>query len=715
MHRSARTIPVRFLILWIVVVAAAANTGCSTTRYITVRKEPYNPLTKPLRLVSHDGPQPSDRTNRLLRRFDLLDQYESDPDKALDRLQEEIESEPTDEKIHAFAELAYIRGRRLQSKKQDGAALDRYGAAVAYAYRYLFDEKFDRIRNPYDPNFRTACDLYNESLESALRIVKQRNQLHPGTTHRVSTAKQEYVVDIVVRGRWSGEEIERLEFVSDFDLEDGLSNRHHTYGLGVPLIAVRKQREVVEGTPEEFYPPALSLPMTAFMRVLPAPPGQKPDAPCVHACVLELYDPLANHNIEVANRLVPLETDLTTPLAYFLDNPQFEDRKNVATAGLLDANAAESIKGLFMLEPYDPNKLPVVMVHGLWSSPVTWMEMFNDLRSFPEIRERYQFWFYLYPSGQPFWVSATQMRADLAHARQVLDPQHQTPALDQMTLVGHSMGGLVSLMQVIESRDDFWKALSDKPFDELKASPEDREQLANMLFFHANPSIKRVITIGTPHRGSEFANDYTRWLGRAVIKLPSFVTKLTQRVIRENPGYFHNTEMLTISTSIDSLAPDSPLLPVLLRGELPPWVQHHNVVGLVPGNGLVSRLSGNSDGIVSFESAHLDKATSEITVPSDHMTVHRHPRATLEVRRVLLDQLAVLNQRSTALADARSYPPSGQSLSPPTEFRPGGTLSSNDPSGANLSNPAWPAPTAMFANPWANAPVAPEALPLQVD
>ena len=36
-----------------------------------------------------------------------------------------------------------------------------------------------------------------------------------------------------------------------------------------------------------------------------------------------------------------------------------------------------------MLEPYDPNKMPVVMVHGLWSSPVTWMEMFNDLRSDP--------------------------------------------------------------------------------------------------------------------------------------------------------------------------------------------------------------------------------------------------------------------------------------------------------------------------------------------
>jgi hypothetical protein len=49
------------------------------------------------------------------------------------------------------------------------------------------------------------------------------------------------------------------------------------------------------------------------------------------------------------------------------------------------------------VEPFDSSKMPVVMVHGLWSSPITWMEMYNDLRSDPEVRKNYQFWFYLYP------------------------------------------------------------------------------------------------------------------------------------------------------------------------------------------------------------------------------------------------------------------------------------------------------------------------------
>ena len=66
-----------------------------------------------------------------------------------------------------------------------------------------------------------------------------------------------------------------------------------------------------------------------------------------------------------------------------------------------------------MVEPYDPNKIPVLMVHGLWSSPMTWMEMFNDLLAYPDIRSNYQFWFYLYPTGEPFWYSANQLRSDL--------------------------------------------------------------------------------------------------------------------------------------------------------------------------------------------------------------------------------------------------------------------------------------------------------------
>ena len=199
---------------------------------------------------------------------------------------------------------------------------------------------------------------------------------------------------------------------------------------------------------------------------------------------LELYDPLNTSEINVAGRRVPLESDLTTPLAYALSQEELQDLDS-STAGLLNPAKAAKLQGLYMLQPYQPGKIPVLMVHGLWSSPITWMEMFNDLRGAPEIRDTYQFWFYLYPTGQPFWHSAAAMRKDLAEARQILDPQRRQPALDQMVLVGHSMGGLVSRLQTIDSGQQFWGTVSEKPFDVVQANYETKQDLARHVLLPA--------------------------------------------------------------------------------------------------------------------------------------------------------------------------------------------------------------------------------------
>jgi pimeloyl-ACP methyl ester carboxylesterase len=623
--------------------------GCASTDYIAFRETPFNPLAVPLQLLSHKGPQPTPRTAQLLRRFDLA---EEDASTTLERLQSEITQNPTADKLYSYAELAYIDAKRADAKGNQQRALELYGSAAAHAYWYLFDPRYDSFRNPYDPQFRGACDVYNAALEGALRVAHRQDQLHPGGSYTIRTGEQQFEVKVVAHGNWHDEDFERLEFVSDYEIK-GLSTRHHNYGLGVPLIAVRRAHEGEEAT-EQYYPPGLSFAATAFLRVSTRA-GQGRGA--AHQCVLELHDPLHAKDIVVAHRLVPLETDLTTPLAFFLDNPAFEERKNIATLALLNPATAESIRGLFMLEPYDPNKIPVVMVHGLWSSPVTWMEMFNQLRSFPEIRNQYQFWFYLYPTGQPFWISAPQMREHLAEMRRNVDPRGSTTALDQMVLVGHSMGGLVSKLQTLESGDDFWRVLSDKQFDELEADEETRENLAKTVFFRPNPSIRRVITIATPHRGSDYANDYTRWLARKLIALPDMMISTSRRLTRENPGFFRNTELLTISTSVDSLSPDSPILPVMLRSRRSPWVKYHNIVGLVRDEGLFSSFSAGSDGIVNYDSAHLDDVASEITVEADHMNVHRHARAILEVRRILLEhqQVALAEMRRESEAIPASF------------------------------------------------------------
>jgi len=283
------------------------------------------------------------------------------------------------------------------------------------------------------------------------------------------------------------------------------------------------------------------------------------------------------------------------------------------------------------------------MVHGLWSSPTTWMEMFNDLRAFPEIRNRFQFWFFLYPTGQPFWVSAAQLRDTLAEVRGTLDPTVRNPNLDQLVLVGHSMGGLVSMLQTLESSDDFWRLLSDKPLEDLRATPEEKTRLAKSYYFHPSASVKQVVTIGTPHRGSEFASDAAREISRRIIKLPEMMLELGTKLALTNPGFFNNKDLLTTTTSIDSLAPDCPIFPVMLRAQRASWTRYHNIIGVVPKRTILGRVSEDGDGVVSAKSAKLDDAASEISVPADHLEIHRHPLSILEVRRILIEHINSLS------------------------------------------------------------------------
>lgn len=614
----------------------ASGGGCASHQYLKVRKTPKNPLAGSFNLLSRSGPKLTERTQQTLRRFDLEKVHQRDPEAALARMQEEIQKEPSADKLQAYSELAYIAAHQADAAGHRTQALNLYCAAVFSAYDFLFDPLYDPLRNPYDPQFRRACDIYNTGLEAALRLIERNGCLCPGETLTVDTGVEQMRIDVVGRGLPADEHFQKLEFVSDYQIT-GLKNHHHSYGLGVPLIAVR-QRGSPDNPLEKFYPDQLTFPVTAFLRIVRAPTG--PPGSVARQCVLELYDPRHSCTTQVAGRLVPLETDLSTPLGYRLENGSEKHALTIATLGLLKPDNARSMQGLYMVEPYDPTRIPVVMVHGLWSSPMTWMEMFNDLLAYPEIRENFQFWFYLYPTGQPFWMSAQQFRQELATIRATLDPLGSNACFEQMILVGHSMGGLVSMMQTLESGEDFWHLLSDHPFAELKVDEPTRESIAERVFFHPNDSVHTLITIATPHRGSTFANDYTRYLARKLIRLPSQVLWVSQRLVVDNPGFFKNTDLFTISTSIDSLAPDSPIFPAMLSAQRAPWVSYHNIVGVVPNDSFWRRFAEYGDGVVAFDSAHRDDFQSELVVDADHMTVHAHPLAILEVRRILLEHLA---------------------------------------------------------------------------
>ena len=284
----------------LVAVVATAVAGCAQTAWVRVREVPANPLAAPLGLLSPGGPKPTPRTMLVVRRYALEDDLERHDAALLIKLNELAAAEPSTDKLYSLAELAYLAGKRAEpvSRKK---ALEYHGLAVVNAYQYLFDERFGRYRNPYDPEFRGACDLYNGALESALRIIKKQGKLVPGSTQTIRTANQTVQATVVLRGNlWRSEDFANFRFVSDYEIR-GLANRYHSYGLGVPLIAERRRPQVA--SPEEkFYPPGMSFPVTAFLRVMPS----RAEAEGRHVVHLELYDPLNTSETTVDGRRVSL-------------------------------------------------------------------------------------------------------------------------------------------------------------------------------------------------------------------------------------------------------------------------------------------------------------------------------------------------------------------------------------------------------------------------
>ncbi|MEM1305335.1 MAG: hypothetical protein AAGG46_10590, partial [Planctomycetota bacterium] len=407
----------------------AAVAGCaSQSDFVTVRGASRNPFASSLDVLPDDDSKPSPRTTQLLRRYNLEDGYRRDTDAVAAYLASASRPATRNEHEFAIAELEYLAARRRESSNPD-AAISHYGTSLLHAYRYLFDKQHGVACNPYDPQFRGACDLYNQSLEGMLRLVRKSGEIRPGERRTIRTAEHVCSFDVVLHSDgWRDSEIESFEFASDYQVV-GLRNHYRTYGLGVPLIAIRGESDQASPV-ESYYPDGLAFPITAFLRIKNFHvdnfhvDGAGATVPASPQFVLELRDPVDNGVLEVAGQTPPIESDLSTPLAYYLNQPGL-DSEGLSTLGLLKPESVSEVQGLYMAEPFDPNKMPVLMVHGLWSSPVTWMEMFNDLQSDPLIRDNYQFWFYLYPTGQPFWVSGAQMRRDLADMRKAIDPERR--------------------------------------------------------------------------------------------------------------------------------------------------------------------------------------------------------------------------------------------------------------------------------------------------
>lgn len=347
---------------------------------------------------------------------------------------------------------------------------------------------------------------------------------------------------------------------------------------------------------------------------------------------VELYSSYDGQAVTVNGQTVPLQIDTTTPLAYRLNDAELWNM------GLKRFIFGESVENhMLFIQPYQPGRIPVLLVHGTGSSPVWWAEMVNSLRNDPVIRQKFQFWFYEYTSNLPILRSAADLRDVVTRMVNQLDPRHQDPALQKMVVIGHSQGGLLTHLTAVDPGEHLWRSISDKPPASLDVDPEIKTSLQQMLVFEHLPFVRRVVFISTPHRGSFLTKSWVRDLASRTLRLPADFIMRGSDKFQRLMGQLRLPEELSehLPTSIDGMSPKNPILKTLVDLPIAPGVTGHSIIAVLPE---YEDITSGNDGVVEYGSAHLDGMASEYVVRTGH-SAQGHPLTIEEVRRILLQHL----------------------------------------------------------------------------
>lgn len=408
---------------------------------------------------------------------------------------------------------------------------------------------------------------------------------------------------------------DRIVPADDLEIE-GLRVRTVQEGAGLPCVAhFRPWSAGLRGQPG--IPPLAGVcgPVTAVAD------SRGRDA------VLTFYRTDRADTAMVAGRRTRLAADYSAPLAYLVSRGR---NRSLDIRAMLRPGRTFRFTGLYQFSRFDPDKIPVVLVHGLMSRPETWVPAINELMADREIRERYQFWLFLYPTGLPVWASAAMLRSELDRYRQTVDPGRANRAIDRTVLVGHSMGGLISSLQIRSGGKALWRQFMDTPPEELSLSPALKERVVKIVQFRPRPEVSRVVFFATPHRGSELAvNPFSEFFAR-LIRLPFGLLDSDRRALRAALREEFRELFVAPANSLVFLRAHSPLLKSILELPMRRGVPYHSVIG---DRGL-GNTPESSDGVVPYWSSRLDGARSEKIVPSGH-GAHEHPEGIAELARIL--------------------------------------------------------------------------------
>jgi pimeloyl-ACP methyl ester carboxylesterase len=351
---------------------------------------------------------------------------------------------------------------------------------------------------------------------------------------------------------------------------------------------------------------------------------------------LALRRPFRQPTAVVEGKTRPLAADFSAPIGYYQPPPNL---LFVSLLAMIRSSHYMDKTGLYFLQPYDPDRIPLVFVHGLFSTPFDWVQTINGLQADPEIRKHYQFWVFAYPTGNPILYSALRLREELARVDK-LYPNHRP-----YVVVGHSMGGMLTRMQVITVTKPIWeKGLGETAKSIFRENSND-SLVVRATTFQANPRIKRVVFICTPHRGSEMASSGLGRFGTSLIALPFNIASAMTNVLTSAQLVQLTGSSKRLPNSITGLKPSNPALPVV--NSVPITVPYHSIIG----DRGKDHCPDCTDGVVPYSSSHLDGAQSEVIVPGPHGAC-KLPETIAELDRILRLHLKSTSGRSNGTLTA---------------------------------------------------------------
>jgi pimeloyl-ACP methyl ester carboxylesterase len=598
--------------------------GCATpvgVRHLNPR-EAYEKLSA--NVLSSDTL--SAPTTQILNRAGLAERFKSEPAEVIDAVRKGLPMARAADRLFALSELSFLHASRSGDTSH-------FLSAALYAYAYLFPKDVSLSPDSFDPRFRLAVELYNAGIAKGFKPEAGEDMVLKEGTYRIPFGQLVVSID-PDEFRWGTFRL--VEFVDAAELEvRGLRNWYRWPGMGAPLVASLERLPGVEDPAFARVPPGIKVAVTAILAPDDVEEGLKSGRVTAK---LILRTNQGETFVTVDGRKVPVEFGLSSALAYTLEGSR---AYGIELKGLLSGSfnlfkeTARFKDNVFLMAPYRPGLIPLVLVHGTASSPARWAQLINEIQNDRELWGRYQIWLFTYNTGNPIAYSGGILAEGLKNTVKELDPGGKDAAMKRMVVIGHSQGGLLTKLTAVKSGARLWRNVTNTPFDEFEVSPETREILRRSLFYEPLPFVRRVVFISTPQKGSYVSGGWIGKIAGKLISLPGTLLSPLTEVVNQVSSPSSLRTMKDIPRSTDNMAPGSPFIEALSSLPVAPGIAAHSIIAVRNPDDPKEEWN---DGVVEYKSAHVEGVESELIVHSGH-SAQDEPSTIEEIRRILIENM----------------------------------------------------------------------------